>query len=301
MANSVKEKISTDLKQAKDVGQLRADRIREIVRSAIAQVLSEFKEGSGEIRSLVKDAFSGAVSSIQESGTHAKEEITASVEGVIEGISRARQQRISETEAEVKRLQAQLEAQEEELEQDVEAGLVGLQEAGRDMSTEVREQVDRAIDAIRNSEEVALLKKRHAQLQAQMAILRANLAARGGDSYDRAQAHLDDAKRWYGQARPKAEELKGQADQKLTDLDHKIGEAGTALARREQHVRQVLRDLLRQATDLLKEGDHEPKRSTEKLPPCEVTITDKEVEEDANLPELELPPTREEMERSKLH
>jgi uncharacterized coiled-coil protein SlyX len=299
MPNSVKEKISSDLKQVKEVGQLRSDRIRDIIQSAISQVMSEVKGGSGDVRSLVRDAFSAAVQSIQENGSQVKEEVTASVEGVLEGISRARHRQIAETEAEVNRLQAQLDEQEGKLEQDVEEGLAGLKEAGKELSTEVRDQIEHAIDAIRNSEEATLLKRRYAQLQAQAAILRANLAARSEDYYDRAHGHLEDAKRWYDQARPQAEITKAKADQKVEEFDAKLGEAGTALARRERKVRQLLKDLLKQATDVLKDDRSETKHSTQDRSVArEIPISGKETGDDVDYTIVELPPTQADIEDS---
>ncbi|MBC7825372.1 MAG: histidine kinase, partial [Candidatus Parcubacteria bacterium] len=80
--------------------------------------------------------------------------------------------------------------------------------------------------------------------------------------YDRAQDHLEDAKTWYQQARPKAEVAKEQADQKVSELEDKLGEAGSALAKRERQVRSLLRDLLKQATDSLRDGDKETAKSS---------------------------------------
>jgi hypothetical protein len=148
---------------------------------------------------------------------------------------------------------------------------------------EVREQIDHAIATVRDSEEAALLKKRYAQLQAQAAILRANLSARSEEYYDRAQGHLEDAQRWYRQARPQAEAMKEQADQKAVEMDTRIGEAGTALAKRERQVRRLLRDLLHQAGEMLKERQESQSR-------------DRAV--DRELPEL--PTTKTEIEDSKI-
>ncbi|WP_202924767.1 histidine kinase [Myxacorys almedinensis] len=279
MANLVKDRISSDLKQVKEVGQLRRDRIRDIIQGAISQVMLEVKGGTGEVRSLVKDAFSSAVESIQENGSQVKEEVAASVEGVVEGISRARHKRIAETEAEVNRLQAQLDEQEGELERDVEEGLAGLKEAGNDLSADLREQIEAAIAAIRDSEEASVLKRQYAQLQAQAAILRANLAARGDDYHTRAQAYLDDAKRWYDQTRPQAEVMKTKADQKAIEFDAKLGEAGTALARREKQVRQLLRDLLKQASEALRDDQPQENRPVAgELPSSQPTSSSDRVE-----------------------
>jgi len=64
MSTPVKDKLSTDLKQVKEVGKLRSDRVRDIVRSAVAQVAAEFKEGSRDFRSIVKDVFSSAIADL---------------------------------------------------------------------------------------------------------------------------------------------------------------------------------------------------------------------------------------------
>lgn len=267
MSNPIKERITTDLKQVKEVGQVRTDRVREIIRSAASQLASELKAGSGELRGLVKDIFSSAISGVQTTGNEAKEEVTAMVEGIVDGISSARQSAIAKTEAEVKQLQAKLAQEEEDLEQQVENSLAGIREAGEEAPANIQAQIDEAIDAIKNSEEVFLLKRRYAQLQAQAAILRANLAAQSETYYDRAREHLEDAKGWYSQARPKAEQAKDQADEQFAQLDAKLGEAGTALAQRERRVRQILSDLLHRAAEVLKD-DPKPSTPTSKLPPA---------------------------------
>ncbi|MBW4470464.1 MAG: histidine kinase [Stenomitos rutilans HA7619-LM2] len=267
MSTPVKDKLSTELKQVKDVGKLRRDRIRDIVSAAIAQVTTEVKEGSRDFRAIVKDVFSSTIADLQESGKETKDEIAASIEGIVDGISSIRQQKIAETEAEVKRLQTQLSTQQDELEQEINTGLEGVQEAASTAPAKIRELVEDAIVTAQNSEEAALLKKRYAQLQAQAALLRATLAARSESYYDQAQSHLDDAKHWYSQARPKAEAAKGQADQKFAQLEQQIGEAGSALARREREVRNLLSALLRRASEAVKEEDEVVDRPTPQLPP----------------------------------
>jgi len=252
----------------KEVGKLRSDRVREIVRAAVAQIASEVKAGSSEFRSIVKDVFSSTIAGLQESGKETKDEITASIEGVVDGISSMRQQKIADTEAEVKRLQSQLTEQQNALEQDIETSLDGIQDAVKASPVKVQQLVEEAIATFKNSEEADLLKRRYAQLQAQAAILRATLAARTESYYDQAQAHLDDAKSWYSQARPKAEAVKGQADEKFARLEQQIGEAGTALARREREVRKLLSALLQRAADAVDEDDAID-RPVPQIPPAE--------------------------------
>jgi uncharacterized protein (TIGR02271 family) len=83
--NQLKEHITTDIKQAKEAGKLRAGRIRELVQSAVSQVAAEFNLGSSDILLIVKDAISAVSENLQEKGGEIEEEITASIDGAIEG------------------------------------------------------------------------------------------------------------------------------------------------------------------------------------------------------------------------
>jgi len=260
MPSSIKDQITNDLKQAKETGQLRAERVREIVRSAVAQVASELKQGSGEIRSLIKDAISGAIAGLRERGSEAKEEITASIEGAIDGVNSTRQRTIAEAQAEIKQLLAKLDSEEEALQQQVESTLTEVEEVGKEESADLKATIQDAIRNFKNSGEVALLKKRYAQLQAQAAILRANLAARHGGRFEEVQHYLDEAKNWYEQSRAQAEaEGITPTDKKRTQLEERFGEAGSAVARREGKIRHILSDLLRSASEALREPEHSHK------------------------------------------
>jgi len=47
------------------------------------------------------------------------------------------------------------------------------------------------------------------------------------------------------------EPIVGEAEQKRSQLEDKLGDAGTALAKRERRIRQILSELLHSAADLL--------------------------------------------------
>lgn len=252
---NIKEQIQADIQQAKQTGQLRTERIREIVKSAVSQVVSEFKEGSGDLRTIVKDAISTVVENLQERGSDLKEDVTASIEGALEAVNNKRHEAIVKTQVEVKQLQAKLDEQEDQVQQEVDGILAEIQDTSKETSVNVKTAVDSAIDSIRNSEEFSLLQKRYAQLQAQLAIVRANLVARYGGRSEEVQGYLDDAKNWVNQSRPKAEVVVTQVQEKHSQIDEKLGEAGKALAKKERQVKQVLRELLLSAADVLKERD----------------------------------------------
>jgi polyhydroxyalkanoate synthesis regulator phasin len=249
MPESVKSKITDDLQQAKEKGQLRAERIREIVQSAVSQTTSEFKAGSGEIRSIMKEVISAIVENVKEKGGEVREEISASIEGAINGLTQARRNTITKTQAEVKKLQEQIDAEETELQNQVDLVLADIEETGKDTTPDIQSSIESAINSIKDSEEASLMRKRYAQLQTQLAVLQANLSARYGERYEEIKRHLDDAKIWYERAKPKAESAVGQVQQKHTEFENKLGEAGTALARREERVKQLLKELWQSITD----------------------------------------------------
>jgi hypothetical protein len=263
MPNNIKEQIQTDLQQVKETGQLRTERIREIVKSAVSQLGSELKAGSSDIRYLVKDAVSAVIENLQGKGAEIREEVTASIEGALEGVNSKRHESIAKTQAEVKKLQAQLDNEEEQIQQEVDGILAEIEETGKDKTEDTKNAIASAINAIRDSEEVSLLKKRYAQLQAQLSIVRANLAARYGGRDGEVKDYIDEAKHWYYQARPKAEAVATQVDEKRSQLEDKLGEAGSALAKKERKIKQTLRELLLSTADMFK--DKEPADKHEQL------------------------------------
>ncbi len=255
MLNQIKGQIAADVNQAKETGQLRAERIREIVQAAVFQVASELKYGTSDIRLIAKDAISAVSQNLQDQGGEIKEEITASIEGAIEGISSWRRQSIAKTQLEVKRLQTKLDTEEDELQQEIARLLSDVEEVSQDTPPSIKASIKSAINALKNSEEMALMQKRYAQLQAQAAIIRANLAARYGGRHEEVKEHLDEAKTWYNQTHTQVEPLVDQVGQKRSQLDERLGDAGVALAKGERRIRQILSELLQSAAELLREKE----------------------------------------------
>jgi hypothetical protein len=258
MADSIKNQLSADLEKAKSEGKLRTERIREIVKAAVAGAIAEVKEGSVEIRSIVREAVSVVVDHLQERGQETREEITASIEGALDAVNQKKQQAIAKTQSEIERLQAQVNHQEKELQDQIDYTLADLESDSKTTSSVMKDAIASAIDTIKDSEEAALMRKRYAQLQTQLAILKANLTARYGERYEDVKRYLDDAQNWYQQAQEKAaSQTNGKEDwvqQKQSDFEAKMSEAGTALARREQKVRQILKELWTSVTEMTTSG-----------------------------------------------
>ncbi|MBD2104601.1 histidine kinase [Leptolyngbya sp. FACHB-261] len=248
---SVKEHVTAELSRVKEVGQLRSDRVREIVRDAVAQVTDELKAGTIDVRSIVRDAVSAAVSTLRTETSDFKETAIATIEGAIEGISKSRRQTLEASQQEMRQLQARLETEENQLVNSVQDGLEGAKDSAIELPAEVRERIDSALEALQDTEEVALLRKRYAQLQGQISLVRANLAARVETAPDRVKAYLEDASHWYKQARDQAAEH--PPEEKIAALEGRIGEAGAAAARREGQIRKMLAELLEKAADAVRE------------------------------------------------
>lgn len=255
MEESRKDKIVTNLQQAKETGELKTDKIREIVRTAISEAVSEVKEGRTEIGSLVKDAVSAVVEIFQDKKGEIKEEVTASIEGAIEGISNVRKEAITKTQSEIQTLQVKVENEEEQLQLQIDGALDELQAKTQDESASVKDAIASAVVTIKNSEEVALLQKRYAQLKAQLAIVQANLAGRYGESYGNVNQYLEEAKTWYEKAKENPEVFTGKVESKQQEFEQKLGETGTAVARKEKQVKQLLRELWKSIAEIFRDSD----------------------------------------------
>ena len=256
MTNVSKDKIVADLQKAKVEGELRSEKIREIVSSAVSEAASEFKEGSVEIRSLVKESVLATINVLKEKGGEIQEELTATIQGAIEGLSRAKRQTIGKNQAEMKQLQGKINSEEEQLQHDIDLALDDVIEVGKDKTEEIKSAVNSAVHNIKDSEEVALMKKRYAQLQAQLAIVKANLAERYGDSYENVKQYLDEANSWYEEAKKNPEKFTSQVEDKRREFETKLGEAGTAVAKKEQKVKQFLRELWKSLNDMFHKENH---------------------------------------------
>ena len=103
---------------------------------------------------------------------------------------------------------------------------------------------------VTESEEVNLLMKRYAQLEAQAALLKARLAAEKAATYEQAQLYLKEAKGWYTRTRIKAEDA---GRRQLAAMEKHIDEAGVALKDKGKQARNKLSDLIIQAGRLLRE------------------------------------------------
>jgi cytochrome c556 len=249
----VKERISEDLQKAKAEGSLRAGRIRDIVRTAVAQAVVELKAGSSEIGTIVKDAIGTVAEQTKDSSIEAQESITASVEGAIDGVTESTRESITVAHETVNHLQAEIAAEEEQLATNVDQALDSLQTSTDETTASFKSIIDDAINAIRNREGFSFLESQYVRLKQQLAILDAKLAERYGDNYQQAKQRLEDAKVWYEETRTKAEmtDEPMPVDQKRVELEARASAAGATIAHKEHEIKQRIKAYLQSVLNKL--------------------------------------------------
>lgn len=94
------------------------------------------------------------------------------------------------------------------------------------------------------------MQKRYAQLKAQLAIIQANLADRYGENYSNVNQYLEEAKAWYERAKENPEVFTDRIEEKHKEFEHKLGEAGTAIAQKESQVKNLLKELWKSISEM---------------------------------------------------
>ncbi len=102
---------------------------------------------------------------------------------------------------------------------------------------------------VRESEEMGLLRKKYAQLEAQASLLKARLATEKEATYEQAHYYLDEAKVWYVRAKCEAKE---GLDQRIAAIEKQIDDAKVTLKKKAKEARQEIADLLNRAADIVK-------------------------------------------------
>lgn len=255
MTESRREKIIRNLQQAKETGQLKSESIRDIIKNAVSEAVSEVKSGRSEIVSLVQEAISAVAEIYQDKKGEITEEVTASIEGALEGVANARREAIAQDKSAIQTLEVKVERQEAELQQELDGVLAELEtsNSNQDKSAQVAAAVSQAINSLKDSEEVILLQKRYAQLKAQLAIVQANLSNRYGENYGNVSTYLDEAKVWYDKAKDNPEVFTGKIETKQQEFEEKLGKTGVAIAQKERQVKQMLKELWKSISEIFRD------------------------------------------------
>ena len=241
MSDPIKQKINANLQKAKGEGKLRVEHIREIVRDAVSQTISELKEGTGEIGLIVKNAISTTIADLRLTGQPDPKEITASIEGAIEGGTHQRQQKIAQQRAKLQELHAQLDEQQSRLDQEVSGVLIDIDTAAPDDS--MKSAISEAVNTVRASQESGGFQQQYLKLKTQLENLDKNLLDRYGDRYVEVKHQWENAKTWY-------EKTKTESDasgtiplvQKQSEIETNLADLGKVLARKESEIKERLKE-----------------------------------------------------------
>lgn len=103
--------------------------------------------------------------------------------------------------------------------------------------------------SLQESNEAKLLKKRYVQLEAQAALLKANLAMKVDATGDQAAVYLEESKAWYESLKIEASK---HGEKELAKMSASIDEAKQALADKDRQARAKLSELLEQAAEVVK-------------------------------------------------
>jgi len=112
------------------------------------------------------------------------------------------------------------------------------------------ERIQASTKYVHDSEEAKLLKYRYGQLEAQAALLKANLAAKADASGKRAVAYLDESKAWYANVKAHAS-TRGKTE--ISKMSTRIDEAKLAVERKDKQARAKLAGLLEQAAEIIRD------------------------------------------------
>ncbi|MBL0710339.1 MAG: hypothetical protein JJV99_04930 [Colwellia sp.] len=114
-------------------------------------------------------------------------------------------------------------------------------------ATEV--QINTYKETVEQSEEVTLLRKRYAQLEAQSALLKAKLAFHSNEANDIVLSYLNESKSWYTSFKSKSS---GELHDKLTQMAVNIDETKKFVHRKDKEARVKISSLLEQAAEMVK-------------------------------------------------
>ena len=170
------------------------------------------------------------------------EKITASIEGAIAGSTYERQQAIADRRTRLMAIQTQLDEQQEELDRESNAIMMDIKSVA--LPDTNPEEISLAVDTYQESQELGTWQTQYVNLKAQMSGLDEKLADRYGDRYQEIKQQWEKAKTWYDQKKVEAE-ASGviPLQQKQAEIEHGFGELGSVVARKEEQIKQNLKEI----------------------------------------------------------
>jgi predicted nucleic acid-binding Zn-ribbon protein len=250
MTHPIRDRLSADLQRLTEAGSLRAQRIRDIVKAAIAEAVVEVKAGSGDVRSIVQEAVATVLE--PEAPASAEEpsviEVQAVVEGLVEGVDDATRITIEQAQGQIDELQAVIDEQDQVLDSAIEGAIAALdrteQASGQtDNTRTVRSRLEDLVADLRNKQ-WGRVQQQYQTLKVQLDRLDQRLAERYGDRYQALKDQVEEAKVWYEDTKARvAEGEESPGDQAQRQIETQGQSLGTTVAQIEIAVKRRLQAL----------------------------------------------------------
>lgn len=286
MSNSMKkDQLTADLEKAKAVGSARLERVRDILRDAISQVMVEVKAGTGELRSIAQESAStmrqepsdhvasnpditpvevvieNSIEDSQPTPEIAQDATQTSdvksdetvVESLISPVSPAADELskpqiaiIDNPMADAPGALEPAAAAETERSQDAGTAAELVPHAAEPTKEEafLESWMQQLLRFLQESEMGAKLQQQGTKLQERLVQIDSTLSERYGDRYAAVKQEVSHAKDWYNAKRVEIT-ARGidPVQQKQAEYDVKAGEAGATIARKEQEIKRLLKEL----------------------------------------------------------
>lgn len=146
----------------------------------------------------------------------------------------------------------------DDLHEDISAAQDAVTNAPSKARKKIGEIVDKTEDRIKeygqvvaDTDEAKALKKRYAQLQAQAALMKAQLAEKVDKTGEKAQSHLDKAKFWYANAKANASK---KWHDKVNSITDRIDAVKKTIKDKRDHASEAISNLAKKAANLVR-GD----------------------------------------------
>ncbi len=213
----MKDRVSADLQKAKEEERMRAERVQQILKDAFSQTVSEVKQGSGEIRLLAKNTLSSMVETLNENPAQTNE-------------------------AEVQ--------QTDSAERELKLRTIFNTVKNRLLAYLRQEYATLTNQSVSMKERLSPLQTRLTERYGDRFVeLDNKLNERYGDRYATIKQRLETFKAWYGNTLTKAETIgPGLLQQKQAKFESEVvSSAGASVARREQQIKQQIKQFVQTA------------------------------------------------------
>lgn len=251
MTNSFKDQLTTDFEKAKNAGSVRVERIRQIFQDAMAQTMTELKEGTGEVRSIAKESTTTLTDNLKQTQKPAAQEVVpVQVEIQDDGIEST----VAVVESELAEpLVIDAASTEVHISTDAVQPQADQQAASQSPTSEslvdsLKALIEQALRSFQEGETYAVLQQQFVKLKEQLAVLDTKLSNRFGERYENTKQEfsqdMEKTKAWYEEMKENANTTgTNLLEDKQAELVIKMGEAGATIAQKEAKIKQLLKEM----------------------------------------------------------